>query len=167
MAFEAVTILQLVLLITWTCLCDTPVNQKHTLFDQIIPSLEVLEELFMLASFEFAPGLFAVLQATAPPTIQYFKSLPTGPVKSWAVYLLVLEKANCRPRIYIGSGTDGRCGVHRRFCQYDSSSALPKYVAKALDEGYEIVHKSLICWIPIPVSFPLLHSSDFKFTYVC
>lgn len=29
---------------------------------------------------------------------------------------------------------------------------LPYYIEKALDEGYTIVHKGLLCWIPIPTA---------------
>jgi hypothetical protein len=35
---------------------------------------------------------------------------------------------------------------------YTSGTNLPKYVKKALDDGYTIVHKGLLCWIPIPIA---------------
>lgn len=87
MAFEAATILQLVLLITWTVLSDTPVTQKHTLFTQFFTSKAVLEEIASTASLVLAPNLFDVLQAAAPPTIQYFKSLPTETSSRWIIFL--------------------------------------------------------------------------------
>lgn len=43
----------------------------------------------------------------------YFKSLPTYCKKLWAVYVIVLEKRRCRPKIYIGSGTEKASGVLR------------------------------------------------------
>lgn len=152
MAFEAATLFQPVLSLTWTCLNDTPVTQKHLYFDHFITSQAVLEEIASAASLFFAPGLFEALEATAPPTIQYFKTLPTEPTKSWAVYLLILEKPNHRPRIYIGSGTSSRSGVYGRFYQYDHQVTLPTHVEKALDEGYTIVHKGLLCWASIPTA---------------
>jgi len=61
---------------------------------------------------------------------------------------LVLEKPGCKPKVYIGSGTSWSLGVVGRFKQYDDGFLLPVYVEKALDEGYEIVSKGLLCWIP-------------------
>ena len=145
MVFEAGTILQLVLLITWTVLSDTPLPQKNTLFTQFFTSKAVFEEIASTAFLVFAPNLFNVLRAAVPPTIQYFKTLPTETSNRWAIYLLVLEKSCCRPRIYIRSATDSYYGVHHRFGQYNTGDALPMYVKKALDEGYSIVHKGLLC----------------------
>lgn len=70
-----------------------------------------MEQLLSSTSLASAPGLFEVLQASTPPTVSYFKSLPTDCKKLWAVYLLVLEKLSCRPKIYIGSGTDAKSGI--------------------------------------------------------
>ena len=53
-------------------------------------------------------------QSPTAPTIAYFKGLPLHLDKLWAVYLLVLEKAGQRPRIYIGSGTASETGVKTR-----------------------------------------------------
>ena len=150
MALDSTALLQLVLSLAWTCLSDTPVTQKHPYFTRFITSQAVLEEIASVTSLFFAPGLFEALEATAPPTIQYFKTLPTEPTKSWAVYLLVFEKPNHRPRIYIGSGTASSYGVSVRFYHYDHQYTLPTYVQKALDEGYTIVHKGLLCWASIP-----------------
>ena len=148
---DATILLQLILTLTWTCLCDTPVDQKHPLFARFFTSQAVLEEFASTVCLEFAKVLFDVLQA-ASPTMQNFKTLPTGPTKSWAVYLLVLEKSNHGPRIYIGSGTSSREGVYARFNHYDHEVVLPTYVEQALNEGYTIVHKGLLCWIPIPTA---------------
>jgi hypothetical protein len=150
MAFEALDILQLVMLITWTVLSDTPTNQKNTLFGQFFTSDAVFREIAATISIAFAPGLFDVLQSAAPPTIKFFKTLPTDATKRWGVYLLVLEKANCRPKIYVGSGTESQYGVSNRFAKYDLKNALPRYIQEALDDGYTIVHKGLLCWTAIP-----------------
>jgi hypothetical protein len=96
-AIMASTILQFVFMMTWTCLKDTPSLQKNVFFAQFIPSLAVLEEIASTTSLTFAPGLFAVLQATAPPTIKYFNSLPIDTLQCWAIYFVILEKPGCPP----------------------------------------------------------------------
>jgi hypothetical protein len=94
--------------------------------------------------------------------LAYFKTLPCTSLESiWAIYLLVLEKSGCRPKVYVGSGTDARRGVRPHFDGYDKgldSKVVPKYVAAALKDGYEITHKGLLCWIdlPTPALAPLL-----------
>jgi hypothetical protein len=64
----------------------------------------------------------------------------------------VLKKQGCRPKIYVGSGTYSERGVLGRFEAYDSETLLPRYVKRALDDGYRIVHKGLLYWAPIPVA---------------
>lgn len=138
MAFQAETLLQLVLLITWTVLNRTPANQKKPHFTKYIPSQAALDTLASQVSLIFAPGLLDAVQASTPPTIRYFKTLPTiikgdGTPKRWAVYLLVLEKAGCR--IYISSGTNSAEGVRGRFYCYCAGNMLPRYVEKSVQEG--------------------------------
>lgn len=78
---------------------------KNGTFDLILPTQQVLEQLVLDSHFTFAPGLLDAAHSKKPPTISYFKSLPLNAVKAWAVYLLVLEKADHQPNIYIGSAT--------------------------------------------------------------
>jgi len=66
-------------------------------------------------------------------SVVYFKSLPTDARKHWAVCLLVLEKSDCRPKIYIGSGTNKNRGAVLRLQDYDRKGYLPQYVKCALD----------------------------------
>jgi len=73
-----------------------------------------------------------------------------GLENKWAVYLLVLEKPNCRSRIYVGSGTEQIRGVAYRFNQYNTQTGLPKFIKKSPDEGYTIQHKGLLCWSSLP-----------------
>ncbi|KAK3080238.1 hypothetical protein LTS18_002775 [Coniosporium uncinatum] len=68
----------------------------------------------------------------------------------WGVYLLTLEKPGCGTRIYVGSGTDKVRGVVARLWCYDNGVTLPLYVDKALRDGFTIVRKGLLCWIPLP-----------------
>lgn len=101
---------------------------------------------------DFAPRLLDILQSSPLPALSFFKSLPTECSKIWAVYLLVLEKANCTPRLYTGSGTHAERGAHERLRQYDTGTKLPKHVKAALAEGYEITHKGTLCSTPIPAA---------------
>jgi hypothetical protein len=149
-AIMASTILQFVLTMTWTCLKDTPSIQKNVLFAQYIPSLAVLQEIASTTSLTFTPGLFEILQAAFPPTIEYFKTSPTDTLRCWAVYVLTLEKPDCPPKLYIGSGAEGSVSLYKRFQHYDTLISLPYYVEKTIKEGYEIVHKAPLCWISIP-----------------
>lgn len=153
----ASALLELVLVLLWTCLCSSPEKNKHPMYNRFFPSRDTLEILFSSVSLVFAPGLLEVLQASTPPTIAYFKTLPTECKKIWGVYLLVLEKQGYRPKIYIGSGTDARNGVSTRLAQYGTGQILPRYVANALNNGYAIEHKGIICSMPVPsaVAVPL------------
>lgn len=135
----------------WSCLSLTPACLKHGAFALIFTTQEVLEQL-VLGSLTFAPGLLDVLQSKTPPTISYFKTLPLHLVKLWAVYLIVLEKSTHRPKIYIGSGTETRSGISTRIGQYRREENLPRYVQRALDDGYKISHKGLLCWSPLPIA---------------
>jgi hypothetical protein len=152
MAFEAPNILVLVLFLVWKVLNDTPDNRKHGYFKRYIPSLKDLDQIISTVSLEFAPGLWNVLRASTPPTVQYFKTLPTTVVKRWGIYLLVLEKVGCRPRIYIGSGTEGKIGLPARFTVYGNRMAggLPHYAKKSFNESFGIAHLGLLCWTSIP-----------------
>lgn len=173
MAFEAAILFQLVLLITWTCLSDTPFNQKNTLFAQFFTSQAALEEVASTASIVFCPDLFEVLQAVTPPTIQFFKSLPTDTSSyRWGIYAIVLEKPSCQSRVYIGSGTNTSGGVCARLKQYDDGLLLPRYTESSLNEGFTIIHKGLLCWIPKPtaakrpVNRLLFFALEATFTYI-
>lgn len=146
------TILELVVLAAWTCLCRTPSHHKNTLHAQFFPTHEALDTIAKAASIVFAPGLFEVLTSVTPPTIQFFKSLPRThrDGKHWGIYLLVFEHTHHQPKVYIGSGTSTSGGVGARLKQYDDGFLLPRYVEATLHEGYHITHKGLLCWTPTP-----------------
>ena len=151
MAKPGSTIIQLISSLLWTCISTTPVQQKQLIYDKILSSQECIEQLLFSASIVFAPGLSEILQASTPPNVSYFRKLPTNHKKRWAVYLLVLEKAGFKSKIYIGSGTHAKSGVAARFAQYDAATVwLPIGVSTALKESYTIVRKGLLCWAPIP-----------------
>ena len=148
---SAVTIFALVMSLTWKVLVDTPKHMKNSLFDRFLTSSPILQSIATAATMSFAPGLLDVLQSATPPAIEFFKSMPSGDLRHiWGIYAIVLEKAGCRSKVYLGSATNVKDGVFFRWNQYDKGLLLPRWVGHALGEGYEIVHKGLICWAPIP-----------------
>ena len=159
MAFEVTTILELLVLITWTALSQ-PVYM-NALFKQLFFDAVVVSEIASAASLSFCPGLFEAIQAGQPPALSFFKSLPSASKKQWAVYALVLEKQGARSLVYIGSGTQEDRGVLGRWFHYDNPKKhrqmLPEYVRTALDDGYQIVHKGVLVWstIPGPTNVPM------------
>jgi hypothetical protein len=148
----AIDVLDYIVWLVCLCLSGTPMNVKHPVYDVVLSTLEILAELASDSALHSAPGLLDVLQAAQPPSVAYLKSLPLEFYSYWGVYLLVLEKRGCRPKIYIGSGIASTGGVQTRFYAYDKLDLIPKYVQAALDEGYRISHKGLLCWCLIPTS---------------
>jgi hypothetical protein len=148
-------LLTLVLTLTWKVLVETPFNRKSSYYARFFTSLAVFQGFAVAASLSFAPGLLEVMQASVPPTVKWLKNLPNDKqyaweTDNWAVYLHVLEKDGERTRVYIGSGTNSDTGLHYRWKQYDNKTHLPSGVAKAFEDGFEIVHKGLLCWAPMP-----------------
>jgi hypothetical protein len=136
----------------WLCLSNSYAAMKNYHIDKWLYSYDVFEEYFFELALVFAPGLLEVLQASTPPTLAFFRTLPSHIKvgRCWAVYLLILEKSDCRPRVYIGMGTQEVKGVAGRLYQYEALVNLPALVKAALDEGYDITHKGLLCWCPMP-----------------
>lgn len=136
----------------WTLLTLTSSKIKNPVHDLIFTTQQVMEG--VLAAVTFAPGLLDALQSTVPPTIAFFKSLPADEagIYLFGVYLIVLERVGHRPKIYIGSGTDYKLGMRPRMRQYDAMSVLPRYVQQAVDAGYTITHRAILCSSPLPSS---------------
>ncbi|KAI7079003.1 hypothetical protein KC340_g16289 [Hortaea werneckii] len=107
-----------------------------------------------------ASGLEVVLSSPDPPSVAFFKALPKSSkiFKTWAVYALVLERPNSRPRLYIGSGTNGVGSASSRMSNYEQEVLLPAKVKQALAEGFIIKSKGMLCWtaLPKPESAPRL-----------
>ncbi|KAK5199734.1 Carbamoyl-phosphate synthase [Exophiala xenobiotica] len=155
MPFTADTLLQFVTLVTWTCIRDTTFSQRNILFDRFFTSTAIFQSIISCACITFCPGLFEILQSATPPSIEWFKNLPTYDSLGdwflcWAIYALVLQKPGHRDKLYIGSGTSSFDGVVVRLNQYDDLTMLPSRVEAAIDDGYVIVHKGLLCWISLP-----------------
>jgi hypothetical protein len=138
-------VLDYIVWLIWSCLTLTPTKLKNPAFAMALSTLDVLEQLLSDSLLIFAPVLLDVVQASTPPSMSYFKNLPTDVRTFWAVYLLVLEKPGCRPKIYVGSGTNRVGGAAKRFQDYDNQTTLPIYIRRALKDSYTIVHKGLLC----------------------
>jgi hypothetical protein len=110
------------------------------------------------SSLSFAPGLLDAVRSSEPPTLEFFKHLPLSPEarRGWGIYVLVLEKLNRTPLIYVGSGTGTGTGAIRgvsaRLAIYErlDTSKFPIYVQEAIKGGFEIVHIGLLLWGPVP-----------------
>lgn len=140
---------------TWQTLSETESWNKNTFFDRFFSTVEELATAFENAEISFAPGLFDALQADDPPSIERFQSLPgLGSQTVWGVYALTLEKPEHQPMLYASSGTNSARhssgGVKARFNNYDNRTFLPRYVQLALEDGYTITHKALLCTAPVP-----------------
>lgn len=145
------TILDLLVLKTWACI-NAPVKHINPLFHQILSSQAILSEIISAAGLTFCPGLLEVIQCITAPSLGWFEALPTAPKKVWGIYVLILKKQHFVPLLYIGSGTAATRAVKARFGEYDRRYNLPQYLEKALNEGYDIVHKGLLLHCPLPVA---------------
>ncbi len=150
MATALQSTLEAILSIIWACFSSTLEDQRHPVFNDTILNYGVLTELISRMPWYFAPGFFDVLQAQAPPSTAFFKSLPTVQKKQWGIYLILLQKSGCPDQIYIGSRTDAKSSSAARLVQYDTDHQVPRFVKKALQDQYIITHKGIICSSPIP-----------------
>lgn len=144
--------LPLLVTLVWTCISRPTL--KNSLYKQLFREQIILSEISSAASLYFCPGLFEAIQVAAPPSMNFFRNLPTDVKGRWAIYVLVPEKQGCVDFIYIGSGTEMKAGVLARWRVYNNpdkhKDRLPKYLQQALDNGYKIVHKGVLVSCPIP-----------------
>lgn len=106
---------QAVLELLWKCL-TIPTKEKHAIFSRVLSSTNVVDQLLSSIALGFAPGLLEVLQASTPPTLSYFKGLPTESHKRWAVYLLVLSFLTLLSLLFFSIKlTDSYCLFFRLF----------------------------------------------------
>lgn len=148
---DAAGIAALIISLAWVCVGTK--SFINPTFRVALPSLNVLEDIFGLLGPSFAPGLFELLNAAAPATISWFRSLPPVPVSRqiWGVYAFVMEKQGDRPRLYVGSRTAETAGVRSRMLQHlDGISQVPARVARAKTEGFVLTHIGLLAWCDTP-----------------
>lgn len=162
------TVHEYILWVTWSLLTLVPKMLKNPVHDMLYPTQDVLED--MLSKVTFAAGLIDVLLSSSPPTIDFFKSLPTHSKNLWGVYLILLEKASCRPKIYIGSSVKV-AGMNTRFTSYNDGHPSPQCVQHTIDNGFTITYKGVLCWTTVPTSFEPIPNAftpsptrDFLFT---
>lgn len=141
--------------LTWTLLSLTPVELKNPVHDMIFATQDIMESLMSGSNLEFATGLLNAIESKVAPSLAFFKGLSTCTKEErlWGVYAIVLEKAGCRPKIYVGSGTEVVYGIRRRLHDYDditATSPISQYVQIALRDGFIITHKGLLCWSSLP-----------------
>jgi len=141
---------QIIIQLCWNLLVLTPACLKNPVLAVLLPTSFVLVNI-LSNCLTLAPGVLDAVQSPVPPTVAFFRNLPTKCYKLWAVYAITLAKSGCRSKIYIGVGTNSENGVSDRLVTYETlDDVLPKYVAKAVDDGYRVVHRGLLCWAPMP-----------------
>ena len=120
--------------------CITTTKLPSLGFQRLLSTQRDIEKLFSVPGLSIAPGLFTVLRARDPPTLAWFKGLPFCKTsKDWAVYSLILERPNSKPRLYIGTATARNRGLNQRMEAYDSQHiTMPRFVTRALEEGFVI-----------------------------
>lgn len=137
--------------LVWTFLLRAPrIVRQSAVSVPRFESQDLLEEFMEDMRISFVSGISDVVQAPKPPKIDYFKSLSTIAESSWVIYGLVLEKVDCRPDFYVGSATNSIDGAQSRFQDYDEEVNLPRLVKEALEDGYTITHRCILCRAPIP-----------------
>jgi hypothetical protein len=131
--------------ISWRCL-NAPGGWVNPRFTAVAPTRPDLSSLFSSLGLRFCHGLLNIVQASEPPPVEWFETLPDQRLKNfWGIYVLVLRKDGHRAGLYIGSGT-ALGGVRTRIRQYyrpfphTASSCVRKYIKWR----YSIVHSSLL-----------------------
>ena len=140
------------LLLCWNCLSSTPNALKNPGHATIFPDLDTMDAIFSASDIKFGSGVLEAMLSKVPPSRTLFQSLPTDFKKVWAVYAVVLVKSARRPKICIGSGLNTDAGVSKRMKQYETLTNLPRGVKEAMDDGFSILHKGLLCWTKVPSS---------------
>ncbi|KAM7220851.1 hypothetical protein V8F06_003745 [Rhypophila decipiens] len=69
-------------------------------FRFVVKSLTAAAEMVALLGFTPCPDLFKAITATAPPSLVWWKSLPTAiPKDAWGIYTLVYELSGFKPMV--------------------------------------------------------------------
>lgn len=139
------SLLEFIMAATWACIDQQHPGAKNVLYARFFKCYEDVEMIALAANIYFAPGLLDIVQSVKLPSVEFFKHLPTETNDRWAVYAITMAKDDCRPRLYVGVGTDDDNGVTSRLKYYEYHSSLPLHVRSSLLEGYSIVHKGLLC----------------------
>jgi hypothetical protein len=85
-----------ILWVTWGLLTLVPKMLKNPIHDLVYRTQDIMEDI--LSKVTFAASLIDVLLSSSPPTIDFFKSLPTHCKGLWAAYIILLENLIIAPR---------------------------------------------------------------------
>jgi hypothetical protein len=91
---------------------------------RVLSNLPNVVSLFHLIGCVFDASLMPILCAGRPPSIQKIKSIialrrsDRSWRDKWGVYVIVLEKPRCRPKLYVGSSVGDQGGLFGRMSQY-------------------------------------------------
>ncbi|KAL2206622.1 hypothetical protein CC79DRAFT_896436 [Sarocladium strictum] len=121
------------------CIRQDP--DSHSITKRLCSSATKTNQLFKDLGFRFAPGLLDILVSDSPPPALCFENFPNEYNGWWIVYAIKLNKNGVTMSLlYMGSATNLEHGARNRTKVYRNAitSQLPKYVKKALEEGYEI-----------------------------
>ncbi|KAH6214549.1 hypothetical protein HBI42_137100 [Parastagonospora nodorum] len=136
---------------------DAPIWWLHPMFMTLWDDEDAFDQICEAApSLTFAPGLREVLDSPTPPTLEYFRSLPevvrSEWRKHWVIYAHIYEHEGRKPRLYIGSATAQR-GATPRLAVYEKTIAqtLPRFVKKAITQGFRKTRTALLAWSDIPL----------------
>jgi len=132
---------------------DAPSWYMNPQFKVVFKNRDSYDSIAICSPFEYATGLFEVLTSAAPPSIDFFMSLPSALSKTWSIYVVVYEKRGCKPKLYIGSGTkNSSSGIATRLRNHEnhSTGSLAKEFNAAVKDGYKLVHSAVICWTAMP-----------------
>ncbi|TKW58826.1 ATP synthase subunit alpha, mitochondrial [Colletotrichum tanaceti] len=130
---------------------DAPDWYMCPIYKTLLSEEEAYQAACKTTLLDFAPGLLDVLRSDTPPSIDFFRSLPSPPShKVWGIYGMLLEKSDEPAVLYVGSGTSELIGVAGRLKNYDNPRALPRRVRPLVEKGYRITNRGLLCWSTIP-----------------
>lgn len=138
---------------TWALInIDAPSWYINNTFRAVFDSRSSYDSIATCSPLELAPNLHQVLTSSHPPNIDFLQSLPKPVGRVWGVYVIVIKKIHCKPKIYIGSGTDAVYGVKHRLKSYENMEhrVLPRFVRQGYQDGYRLAHSGLLCWTPLP-----------------
>ena len=133
----------------WRILREVSPAQQSVAYRATYTSEDYILKLLKHHNVQFPPNLLEAINASQPPTIDFFKRLPLIHGKLWAVYVLVLEKEGELPAIYVGKSTHNK-GYFHRLHQHDTGERTAYWVEKRISEGFTITHRATLAWASIP-----------------
>jgi hypothetical protein len=131
---------------------DAPAWYLSAGYKELFKDATVYADVVSSSPLTVAPIISDLLTSTSPPTsVQFMSNLPLfGKKKLWGAYGLVLKKDGSPDKLYVGTGLDARDGVYSRLDCYKHLRRLPRFVERALEDGYTITASGLLCWTDLP-----------------